>query len=357
MAFIIRTLETLAFLGQTTKLGLLQERQACTPAANYKVQSSYVGCYTDTNTNNRALANVELTISDNSVGVCSDICGRLGYQYAGVEYSWQCFCGSSINSNANKVAESQCSTRCPGNSSETCGQSNRVNIWRITNYNDRPELPLFPDCSKEPLCSNPVCDTSLSVRERAEGIVSLFTTSEKLSNYINTAAGVPRLGLRPYQWWNEALHGLASSVGSSFAPRGSDFSYATSFPLPIVIASAFDDEMTARIGEITGTEVRAFSNVGRSGITLYTPNVNTFRDPRWGRGMETPGEDPFHTQSYAAAILSGLEDKSSGYKKSSSTCKHYAANDFENFGSTTRHNFDAKISLQDLSEYYLPPTL
>jgi beta-D-xylosidase 4 len=211
------------------------------------------------------------------------------------------------------------------------------------------------------------------VRERAEAVVSLFTISEKLNNYINTAAGVPRLGLRPYQWWNEALHGLASSPGSGFAPRGSEFSYATSFPLPINIASAFDDEMIAAIGEIVGNEVRAFHNVGRSGITLYvsalylpsssrdthfcgkTPNINTFRDPRWGRGMETPGEDPFHVQSYAAAILTGLEDKASGYKKSSSTCKHYAANDFENFGSVTRHNFDAKISLQDLSEYYLLP--
>jgi beta-D-xylosidase 4 len=331
------------------------EPRACLPASSFTPSLTYVGCYTDPSTSNRILSDRQILISENSVKACADICANLKYKYFGVEFGRQCFCGNQINTSGSKVAESQCNTACPGNSTATCGGANRIGIWSVANAANAPDVPLFPDCTREPLCSNAVCDTSLSVQERAEGIVSLFSVSEKMNNYINTAEGVPRLGLRSYQWWNEALHGLASSPGSRFAPRGSDFSYASSFPLPIVMASAFDDEMVAEIGQITGSEVRAFHNVGRSGVTLYTPNINTFKDPRWGRGMETPGEDPFHTQSYAAAILSGLEDSSTGFKKSSSTCKHYAANDFENFGSVTRHNFDAKISLQELSEYYLPP--
>ncbi|KAH7304755.1 glycosyl hydrolase family 3 N terminal domain-containing protein [Stachybotrys elegans] len=326
---------------------------ACQPAPSFAANLSYIGCYTDTS-RDRALADSFVLIRENSVDVCSDLCGRLGYKYAGVEFGRQCLCGGEIASDARQVDESECDMVCPGDSSATCGQSERVNIWEIVNVDDRPDLPLFPDCTTDPLCSNAVCDTSLPHHLRAHALISLFNLTEKLNNYVNTAPGVPRLGLRPYEWWNEALHGLADSPGSRFADEG-EFSYSTSFPQPIVVASAFDDDMVERIGQTIATEVRAFHNAGRSGITLYTPNVNTFRDPRWGRGMETPGEDPFHAQGYAAAILSGLEDKSTGYKKTIATCKHYAANDFEAWGLDTRHNFDAPITLQELNEYYLAP--
>ncbi|TQN67666.1 putative exo-1,4-beta-xylosidase bxlB [Colletotrichum shisoi] len=220
----------------------------------------------------------------------------------------------------------------------------------------------FPDCRRDPLCSNDVCDESLPPRERAAALVAALTVREKLDNLVNEAPGVPRLGVPPYEWWSEGLHGLASSPGTRFSGRrGGNFSHATSFPQPIVLGSAFDDELVRAVGHAVSTEARAFSNHGRSGLDLYSPNINAFKDPRWGRGQETPGEDPFHLQSYVAAMLTGLEGDSSSSSSSSSgkrliaTCKHYAANDFENYDGVDRAGFDANITTQDLSEYYLPP--
>ncbi|KAK2012165.1 glycosyl hydrolase family 3 N terminal domain-containing protein [Colletotrichum eremochloae] len=211
----------------------------------------------------------------------------------------------------------------------------------------------FPDCSRDPLCSNNVCDETLPPRERAAALVAELTIWEKLDNLVNEAPGVPRLAIPPYEWWSEGLHGVASSPGTKFA-KGGNFSYATSFPQPIVLGSAFDDELVRAVGEVVSKEARAFSNHGRSGLDLYSPNINAFKDPRWGRGQESPGEDPFHLQNYVAAMLTGLEGDDPS-KKVIATCKHYAANDFENYKGVDRAGFDANITTQDLSEYYLPP--
>ncbi|KAK2029047.1 glycoside hydrolase [Colletotrichum zoysiae] len=211
----------------------------------------------------------------------------------------------------------------------------------------------FPDCSRDPLCSNDVCDEALPPKERAAALVAELTIWEKLDNLVNEAPGVPRLAIPPYEWWSEGLHGVASSPGTRFAKSG-NFSYATSFPQPIVLGSAFDDELVRAVGEVVSREARAFNNRGRSGLDLYSPNINAFKDPRWGRGQETPGEDPFHLQNYVAAMLTGLEGDDPS-KKLIATCKHYAANDFENYKGVDRAGFDANITTQDLSEYYLPP--
>ncbi|KAK1990265.1 glycosyl hydrolase family 3 N terminal domain-containing protein [Colletotrichum falcatum] len=221
----------------------------------------------------------------------------------------------------------------------------------------------FPDCSRDPLCSNGVCDETLAPKERAAALVAELTIWEKLDNLVNEAPGVPRLAIPPYEWWSEGLHGVASSPGTKFSKSG-NFSHATSFPQPIVLGSAFDDELVRAVGEVVSKEARAFSNHGRSGLDLYlrdgmlteskSPNINAFKDPRWGRGQETPGEDPFHLQNYVAAMLTGLEGDDPS-KKLIATCKHYAANDFENYKGVDRAGFDANITTQDLSEYYLPP--
>ncbi|KAI9146875.1 putative exo-1,4-beta-xylosidase bxlB [Paramyrothecium foliicola] len=328
--------------------------RACLPATEYSPEYTYEGCYTDPDSKNRALKGRFFTSTQNSARYCTQLCGRLGYTLAGLEYTNQCFCGDELDPISQKTDESACGRTCPGNSTEKCGDSYKMNLYLINNAVDREGPGTFPDCNRDPLCSNPVCDTSLSPKERATGLINAFTIDEKLANRVNGAAGALRLGLLPYQWWNEALHGLAQSHGSYFAGKG-EWSYATSFPQPIVLGAAFDDKMVRAVADVISTEVRAFHNVGRSGINLYTPNINNFKDPRWGRGQETPGEDPFHAQRYTRAIVSGLEDASTGYKKTVTTCKHYVANDFENFGSVSRYNFDANITLQDLSEFYLPP--
>jgi beta-D-xylosidase 4 len=330
------------------------ERRECLPALNYTAEINYDGCYVDKE-DRRTLSRLSTTLrTNNSPQACADICGRAGYSLAGVEYGYECYCGDRI-SNEKAPSEGSCSTKCPGDSSETCGGSYLINIWNVENVLEDGESSKFPNCNREPLCSNAICDTSLSAKERAEGLISLWTIDEKLANMIDEAAGAPRLGINRYNWWSEGLHGLADRGVEFDAPGSGEWDAATSFPQPILFAAAFDDDLVTRIGDIIGTETRAFNADGRVGLNLYTPNINNFKDPRWGRGQETPGEDPFHAQSYTRAILAGLERKVDGYKKVLVTCKHYAGNDFENFGSVDRHNFDARISPQDLNEFYLAP--
>ena len=126
----------------------------------------------------------------------------------------------------------------------------------------------FPDCTTDPLCSNDVCNPALSPKQRATALVTLFTSTEKVQNLLNGAPGVPRIGLGAYQWWQEGLHGLASSPGVHFA-GSNNFSSATSFPAPITIGAAFDDEMVKSIAEVIGTETRAFNNDERVGLDLW----------------------------------------------------------------------------------------
>jgi beta-D-xylosidase 4 len=179
-----------------------------------------------------------------------------------------------------------------------------------------------------------------------------MTLTEKVQNVVNSAAGSSRLGLPPYQWWSEALHGVASSPGVTFQEAGLDFGSATSFPMPILTSAAFDDPLVHSIATIMGTEGRAFANFGYAGFDFWTPNINPFRDPRWGRGMETPGEDPFHIQNYVYNLVTGLQGGVDPAEKLViSTCKHFAAYDIEN----DRYGNDLNPTQQDLAEYYLPP--
>lgn len=223
--------------------------------------------------------------------------------------------------------------------------------WFGPHYPNQNE---FPDCGNGPLKDNDICNTDLDPITRAKGLVSAMTRDEKIVNVQHNATGVPRLGLAPYNWWSEALHGVAESPAVVFEESG-DFSSATSFPQPILMGAAFDDKLIFDIATVVGTEARAFGNNQKAGLDFWTPNINPYRDPRWGRGQETPGEDPYHLQNYVYSLLSGLEGpKDEPYKRIVATCKHYAGYDLENWNGITRHEFDAQISTQDLSEFYTP---
>ncbi|KAH8159306.1 hypothetical protein CIB48_g8945 [Xylaria polymorpha] len=212
---------------------------------------------------------------------------------------------------------------------------------------------LFPDCVNGPelLTSNLICDTTASPAERAAALIKAWNITEKLTNLVNT--GSARLGLAPYEWWSEALHGVAWSPGVLFNSSG-EYSGATSFASPILMSAAFDDELIHAVADIVSTEARAFSNVGRAGLDYWTPNINPYKDPRWGRGSETPGEDPFRIKEYVKALIEGLQG-SEDTTKVIATCKHYAAYDLERWHGITRYEFDAIVTMQDLVEYYLPP--
>jgi beta-D-xylosidase 4 len=211
----------------------------------------------------------------------------------------------------------------------------------------------FPDCKTGPLATFPICDQSLPSRQRAADLVSRMTVAEKVTQMITSAHAIPRLGLPEFQWWSEGLHGVANSPGVHF---GGDVPSATSFPMPINLGATFNMSLVNRMGGVISTEARAFNNEGRAGLVFFTPNINIFRDPRWGRGQETPGEDPFLTSQYVYALINGLQrGDDERYLKIAADCKHYAAYDLEAWNGADRSYFNAIVSDQDLVETYLAP--
>ncbi|KAJ7045737.1 glycoside hydrolase family 3 protein [Mycena alexandri] len=214
----------------------------------------------------------------------------------------------------------------------------------------------FPDCVGGPLANTTVCDTSKDPVTRATALIAMFTTTELIENSVHEADGVPRLGLPEYNWWSEASHGVAfTGPGVSFADSG-PFSYATSFPQPIVLGATFDDDLVKAVATVISTEARAFNNAQRAGLDFFAPNINPWRDPRWGRGQETPGEDSFRTAQYVYHLVDGLQggiDPES--VKVMSVCKHFAGYDMDDWEGIIQRKFNAIISTQELSEYFLQP--
>ena len=226
-----------------------------------------------------------------------------------------------------------------------------MNIYKIEN----PSQPMgrVPACNVPPLCTRGICNTTLSMADRIDSILSEMTLEDKALNLISSANGLSSIGLPAYEWWSEALHGVAASPGVQFlTPNGSDFSYATSFPMPILMSAAFDDDLIYNVASVVGKEARAFANSGFAGFDFWTPNINGFLDPRWGRGMETPGEDMFHIQRYIMQLVPGLQGvhRRDSLKQVIATCKHYAVYDVE----TNRNGQNYDVAQQDLGDYYLP---
>ncbi|KAF2532374.1 hypothetical protein F2Q70_00032190 [Brassica cretica] len=181
-----------------------------------------------------------------------------------------------------------------------------------------------------------------------------FNAKEKIRLLVNNAAAVPRLGIGGYEWWSEALHGV-SDVGPG-AKFGGAFPGATSFPQVITTAASFNQSLWEEIGRVVSDEARAMYNGGVAGLTYWSPNVNILRDPRWGRGQETPGEDPVVAGKYAASYVRGLQGNGAGNRlKVAACCKHYTAYDLDNWNGVDRFHFNAKVSKQDLEDTYNVP--
>ncbi|SCY28459.1 glycoside hydrolase family 3 C-terminal domain-containing protein [Butyrivibrio sp. INlla14] len=183
-------------------------------------------------------------------------------------------------------------------------------------------------------------------KKRAQELVAKMTVEEKASQLRYDAPAIDRLGIPAYNWWNEALHGVARA------------GTATMFPQAIGLAAAFDEELMGEVGEIIAEEARAKYNEQAKredrdiykGLTFWAPNVNIFRDPRWGRGHETYGEDPFLTSSLAVPFVKGMQGDGE-YMKAAACAKHFAVHSGPE---GERHFFDAKASKKDLEETYLP---
>ena len=196
--------------------------------------------------------------------------------------------------------------------------------------------------------SFPFQNPDLPIDQRVNDLVGRMTLEEKVSQMVNSAAAIERLGIPAYNWWNEALHGIARSPYP-----------ATSYPQAIGMAATWNPEAVRQMATYTSDEGRAIYNdaikkgkVGiYCGLTYWTPNINIFRDPRWGRGQETYGEDPFLTGTIGAAFVAGLQGDDPRYLKASACAKHYAVHSGPEWN---RHVFDAKPSSFDLWDTYLP---
>jgi beta-glucosidase len=183
--------------------------------------------------------------------------------------------------------------------------------------------------------------------ERAADLVSRMTLEEKVAQLQNDAPAIPRLGVPAYEWWNEALHGIARAGAATVFPQAIGLAATFDVPLMTQVATAIGDEGRAKYQEFSRQEQRK----RYQGLTFWSPNINIFRDPRWGRGQETYGEDPHLTARMGVAFVKALQGDDPKYRKVDATAKHYAVHSGPE---ADRHFFDVHPSERDLWETYLP---
>ncbi len=206
-------------------------------------------------------------------------------------------------------------------------------------------LILF-DTNSQETSYNPSLEIINSFSITADSILSLLTVEQKASQMLSTSRSIPEYGIEMYNWWNEALHGVARSAK------------ATVFPQAIAMAATFDPKLIKKTADAISTEARAMYNIFSSkgirkeytGLTFWSPNINIFRDPRWGRGHETYGEDPYLTGKIGRAFVNGLQGSHHKYLKVAAGAKHFAVHSGPE---SMRHSFNAKVNIRDLNETYL----
>ena len=205
----------------------------------------------------------------------------------------------------------------------------------------------FPAHTQEAAAGALYMNPALPLEQRVDDLISRMTLEEKVAQMRDHATPIPRLGVPKYDWWNEGLHGVA------FA------GYATNFPQVIGMAATWDTDLVHKMGETVSTEARAKYNQAMRedhhemffGLTFWAPNINIFRDPRWGRGQETYGEDPFLTARMGVAFVTGMQGDDPKYFRVVSTPKHYAVHSGPE---PLRHGFNVDVSPHDLEDTYLP---
>jgi beta-glucosidase len=210
-----------------------------------------------------------------------------------------------------------------------------VGAWQAAHAQNPLEAPAYQDATRP-------------AQARAADLVSRMTLEEKTAQLINDAPAIPRLNIREYNWWNEGLHGVAAA------------GYATVFPQAVGLAATFDEALIHDVADTIGVEFRAKHVESRHrfggsdwfrGLTIWSPNINIFRDPRWGRGQETFGEDPYLTARIGVAFVKGLQGEDPVYYRTVATPKHYAVHSGPEAG---RHRDNVNPSRYDLEDTYLP---
>lgn len=225
-----------------------------------------------------------------------------------------------------------------------------VLFYMSTNYSAMKRLILFLLALSSTLCFSQkeiYEDYTLPTEVRVNDLVSKMTLDEKIGQLLYNSPAIERLGIREYNWWNEALHGVARA------------GYATVFPQSITIANSWDETLMFNVASAISDEARAkyHESLRRNehgiyqGLTFWSPNINIFRDPRWGRGHETYGEDPYLTGRMGSMFVRGMQGDDEKYLKTIATAKHFAVHSGPE---PSRHNFNAVITDRDLYETYLP---
>ena len=205
----------------------------------------------------------------------------------------------------------------------------------------------FSACEEKTTYEYRFQNPKLKIEDRVEDLLGHLTIEEKVGQMMNNTPAIERLGVPKYDWWNEALHGVARA------------GHATVFPQSIAMAATFDESAILKTFSMVSDEARAkYHNYQKNneyerykGLTFWTPNINIFRDPRWGRGMETYGEDPYLTARLGLAVVNGLQGNDPKYFKSHACAKHYAVHSGPEWN---RHEFDVTVSPRDLYLTYLP---
>ncbi|HQH41547.1 MAG TPA: glycoside hydrolase family 3 N-terminal domain-containing protein, partial [Bacteroidales bacterium] len=198
-------------------------------------------------------------------------------------------------------------------------------------------------CHRGPAYLNP----RLPVEKRAMDLVSRMTLDEKISQMMNSAPAIPRLGIPEYDWWSEGLHGVARAGVATVFPQAIGLAAMWDTSTMFMVASVISDEFRAKYNDFVKRNERGIYK----GLTVWSPNINIFRDPRWGRGQETYGEDPYLTGCTGVAFVKGLQGSDPVYLKTVSTPKHFAVHSGPE---PLRHEFDARISQRDFLETYTP---
>ena len=193
----------------------------------------------------------------------------------------------------------------------------------------------------------PFLDPSKHIEDRLDDAISRLTLEEKILQLQHDAPAIPRLGIPSYNWWNEALHGVARNGKATVFPQAIGMAATFNEDLIYKVANAISDEARAKYNAAVERDIRA----QYAGLTFWSPNINIFRDPRWGRGQETYGEDPYLSGLLGSAFVRGLQGDHPDYLKTAACAKHYAVHSGPE---ELRHSFDAIPSRRDFRETYLP---
>ena len=335
----------------------------CTIPGRTKEQTTpyTADCYVDSYT--RILGPIFRQMDELNPWYCAQLCSDAGFTLAGTEDGNQCMCGNKLLTNAKKAPPAECNVKCgfTPNTKATCGGNWRLDLFPV-NCSGSPE----PQPTLTPYLNNPCldttksfkdqpwCDSSLGYSERIADMLSRMTLTEKISALDTVTPTIDSLGINAYNWWSEATHGISHNRNSDKTP------YESNFAFPITTAMAYNRSLWHATGFQIGLEGRAFMNNGDAWSTFWAPVINLAREPRWGRNIETPGEDPYLSGEYATEFVQGFQNHPDDPKHlmASACCKHYVANSMEDTKQQniewTRHDYDATITQQDLVDSYMP---